>query len=159
MPETLGYMVTWTTYGTWLQGEKKGYVKKGKVLSGSDKLRRANIERLSQEPVRLSVQEKRIVRQAILEKAQQAGQRIFAIAVCSNHVHIMVGYDGRPVEQTVRRYKNVATAALRAKGMSGKVWTKGYDKRYCFEEKSLRARIAYVETHNLTEELSQNLEC
>jgi len=29
----IGYMVTWTTYGTWLQGEKKGYVKNGKILA------------------------------------------------------------------------------------------------------------------------------
>jgi hypothetical protein len=29
MSKTVGYMVTWTTYGTWLQGEKKGFVKDG----------------------------------------------------------------------------------------------------------------------------------
>jgi len=28
-------MVTWTTYGTWLEGEKKGYVKKGRVMAGN----------------------------------------------------------------------------------------------------------------------------
>ena len=31
----IGYMVTWTTYGTWVQGEKKGYVKNGKTWPGS----------------------------------------------------------------------------------------------------------------------------
>jgi hypothetical protein len=29
MANTLGFMITWTTYGSWLQGEKKGYVKDG----------------------------------------------------------------------------------------------------------------------------------
>ena len=133
-----------------MQREKKGLVKDGKVLGGSDRLGRANNKRLSQKPVRLSAEEIRIARGAIVENAKRIGQRILAIAVSSKHVHIIVGYDGKPVEQTVRRYKNAATAALRANGMSGKVWTKGYDKRYCFDEKSLCARIAYVEKHDLT---------
>ncbi len=25
MGKVIGYMVTWTTYGTWLQGEEKGF--------------------------------------------------------------------------------------------------------------------------------------
>ncbi|MHC4720721.1 MAG: transposase, partial [Planctomycetota bacterium] len=121
MTETLGYMVTWRTYGTWLRGDQKGHMKNGEVLGKSDRLDRANIERLSQRPVRLELREKGIVRQAILEKARKVGQRILAVAVCSNHVHIVVGYDERPVEETVRRFKNVATVALRAGGMRGKV--------------------------------------
>ena len=155
MNETVAYMVTWTTYGTWMQRGKKGLVNDGKVLDRSDRLRRGNNKRLSQKPVRFSAEEKRIVRRAIAEKAKRAGRCILAIAVSSKHVHIIFGYDGKPIEQTVRRYKNAATAALRGNGMSGKIWTKGYDKRYCFDEKSLRARIAYVEKHDLTEELSQ----
>ena len=35
MAKTLGYLITWTTYGTWLQGDERGYAKKGKVYSGS----------------------------------------------------------------------------------------------------------------------------
>ncbi len=31
MAKTLGYMVTLTTYGTWLQGNEKGFVKDGVV--------------------------------------------------------------------------------------------------------------------------------
>jgi len=153
--ETVAYMVTWTTYGTWMQREKKGLVKDGKVIGGSGRMWSASNKCLSQKPVRLSAEEMTIARGAIVENAKRIGQRILAIAVCSKHVHIIVGYDGRPIEQAVRRYKNAATAALRTNGMSGKVWTKGYDKRYCFEEKSLRARIAYVERHNLAEELSE----
>jgi len=42
MKRTIGYMITWTTYGSWLQGEKKGYVKNGKILAQNDKLKSAN---------------------------------------------------------------------------------------------------------------------
>ena len=36
MAKTVGYMVTWTTYGSWLQGDKRKYVKDGKVLDGDE---------------------------------------------------------------------------------------------------------------------------
>jgi len=42
MKRMIGYMVTWTTYGTWLQGDKRGYVKDGKTLAQNDKLKSAN---------------------------------------------------------------------------------------------------------------------
>ncbi len=29
MASMIGYMLTWTTYGTWLRGDKRGYVKDG----------------------------------------------------------------------------------------------------------------------------------
>ena len=62
-------------------------------------------------------------------------------------MHIVVGYDGRPAEEAVRRYKNAATVALRNDGLRGRVWTRGYDVRYCYDEGSLRGRIRYVGKH------------
>jgi len=38
MPKTLGYMLTWTTYGSWLQGDERGYVKDGQTLRGDKEL-------------------------------------------------------------------------------------------------------------------------
>jgi hypothetical protein len=29
MSKIIGYMVTWTTYGSWLPGDERGYVKDG----------------------------------------------------------------------------------------------------------------------------------
>ena len=31
MPEPLAYYLTWTTYGTWLPGDERGWVWRGKV--------------------------------------------------------------------------------------------------------------------------------
>ena len=70
MGKTLGYMVTWTTYGTWLQGESKGYVKGGKV-EGDAELKKANEGNLKREPVRLTREQREIVRKAILEASKR----------------------------------------------------------------------------------------
>jgi hypothetical protein len=99
------------------------------------------------EAIRLNSREKAIVKEAICRKAESLGQKIFAILVWSSHIHVVVGYDGRRIEETVRIYKNAATAALRKNGLTGKMWGGGYDKKFCFDEKSLRNRIEYVEGH------------
>ena len=64
------------------------------------------------------------------------------------------GYNDRDIGWCVRNYKNASLFALRRNGFVRKVRTSGYDKRYCFDEKSLRARVDYVSKHDLTEELS-----
>ena len=148
MGKLLGYMLTWTTYGSWLQREKKGYVKDGKVLGENPKLREANIESQAGNSVTLTNEQQRIVRQAILSQARKLGQKIYSIAVCSNHVHVLAEYISDPIKEVVGYYKSAARIALQKNGFVGRVWTKGYDKRYCFDKKSLKNRIDYVRRHN-----------
>jgi REP element-mobilizing transposase RayT len=148
MVKTLAYMVTWTTYGTWLQGDKKGYVKDGQIIKPDADLEAANLRNLQKQPVRLTTIQKEIVNQAIAGKAEQLGQNVLAIAVCQNHVHLVVAYNGTPIEFSVKHYKNAAISALRKHGLVGRVWSSGFDKRFCFDEKSLRKRIDYVNDHN-----------
>jgi REP element-mobilizing transposase RayT len=147
MRKTLGYMVTFTTYGTWLQGDERGWVKDGAVYEENPELHKANERRVKGEPVRLRRIEREIVREAICRKAESLGEKIFAVSVWSNHVHIVLGYNGRPIEETVRIYKNVASAALKGNEFKGRIWTRGFDKRFCFDENSLKGRIKYVEGH------------
>jgi len=42
MGKLIGYMVTWTTYGSWLQGDKRGYVKNGEILLAEKILEKSN---------------------------------------------------------------------------------------------------------------------
>ena len=147
MARTLGYMITFTTYGTWLQGDERGFVTDGKTYAGNQSLADSNKQNLSKNPVRLSKTHRAIAAEAIIEKAGQLGQKILTLAVCSNHVHIVTDYIPVPIGKIVRYYKNAAQAALRRTGLSGRVWTKGFDKRYCFDEKALKSRIDYVNSH------------
>jgi REP element-mobilizing transposase RayT len=145
--KTLGYMVTWTTYGTWLEGEKKGYVKKGQILEGNETLREKSKRNQKDATVRLSKKQRSVVSEAILAGAARTGENVFAIAVLSNHVHIVVHYNGKPIGRTVSRLKKTAYYAMRECGFRGRLWTRGYDRRYCFDEESLRARVDYVKRH------------
>ena len=62
-------------------------------------------------------------------------------------MHLVVSGIDEPVGKVVGRYKRAGTTALREDEFAGRVWTKGYDKGYCFDEKSLRSRAAYVSGH------------
>jgi len=147
MAKTVGYMITWTTYGTWLQGRKQGFVKNGDVRGENVAIKKDCEKKLDDKPVRLGCKEKDVVRDAILEASKRFKQRILAIAVYSNHVHIVCEYVDVPVSVVVGYYKNAGRVALRENGLDGRIWTRGYDKRFCFDEKSLTERIKYVEGH------------
>jgi hypothetical protein len=73
-------------------------------------------------------------------------QQILALTVQTWHVHLIVaGSACRPPEVA-----KCAKDAVRYGSRPGRpIWSDGYDKRYCFDERVLQARIAYVERHNL----------
>ena len=148
MNKTIGYMLTWTTYGSWLQGDERGYVENGRVLSSDKKLVELCEKCQKGHTVKLGYSEKDIVRRAILNEANRIGYTIEALAVCSNHIHLVVRYSPEPIGQIVSRFKNVTTSALKKHGRDGRVWTRGFDKRFCFNEEDLNRRIQYVKNHN-----------
>jgi len=144
MGKMVGYMVTWTTYGTWLQGDRRKYVKDRKILPADKELEEANKRQQKSGAVRLTNEQKKIVEDVILKEGQRIGQEILALAVYSNHVHLVVGSPNESIENTVSRYKNVATCALKKTGLTKKIWTRGFNKRFCFSSEELATKIEYV---------------
>jgi len=147
MSKTVGYMITFTTYGSWLPGDKRRYVRHGKVLDGNEKIYKHAEKIQKTKTIKLNAKEKAIVRQAIIEEVEKIGQKLEAISVCSNHVHLVVRWSYHPVGEIVSRYKNAAMFALGNNSKTGRIWTRGYDRRFCFTEDELTARIQYVKRH------------
>jgi REP element-mobilizing transposase RayT len=144
----IGCMLTWTTYGTWLQWDERGYVKDGKILCENKELHAANLKKMKCNTIYLNQQQRLLVHEAICCKAQQIGQVIRAFSVSNDHVHIVVERAAMSIEKSAGIYKKAGTDALRKSGLAGKVWTRGYDKRFCFDEEDLWARIHYVKKHS-----------
>lgn len=90
------------------------------------------------------------MRDAILKEAALRKQRVYALAVKATHIHIVVQNTRLPIGNMVAYYKKACRPAIKATGHTGKVWTRGYDKRFCFDEASLEARIKYVERQEHT---------
>jgi REP element-mobilizing transposase RayT len=148
MAKLLGYMITWTTYGSWLPGDKRGYVKGAVILDGDENLFQICRKQQKGPSVKLQYKEKQIVQAAVLNEAERIGHTIKALAVCSNHVHLTATPCNRSIEQIVSMYKSAATRALRNVGRTGKLWTKGFYKTFCYTAEEMSVKTAYVQRHN-----------
>ncbi|HBG25545.1 MAG: hypothetical protein A2Y10_05165 [Planctomycetes bacterium GWF2_41_51] len=146
--EMIGFMATWTTYGTWLPGDERGYVdNKGQLQKGDPKLFQKSKELQKEETVKLNAAEKKIAKQIILDEALRINHQIIALAVCSNHVHLLAKSHQDSIDNLINRYKSLTTRAFWEYGRKGKIWTRGFDKQFCFTEKELAARIVYIHKH------------
>jgi len=148
MSKIVGYMVTWTTYGSWLPGDERRYAAKGQILQGDFKTLERNKKRQKSPTVKLNKQEIKLIRQVILNEAERISHEIVALTVCTNHVHLTSRTNTKSIEDLVGRYKSLTTRALWVLGRKGRIWTKGYDKRFCFTEEELTRKIKYVHKHN-----------
>lgn len=96
----------------------------------------------------LTEKQRDIVKEVVFAEAERWGQKIYALAVCSNHVHLVAGSNLKQPEFMASQYKRVTSLKLRENRIEEKIWTRGYDKRFCFTQKDLQSRIKYVEGHN-----------
>ena len=147
MAKIVGYMLTWTTYGTWLPGDERGYVKDGEILPDDIKILKRNRKRQKQTAVKLDKKEKQIVKQVIIDEAIRIKQKVEALVVYSNHVHLLARPHSDSIEKVAGRYKSLTTRALWKNGRKGRIWTRGFDKRYCFNEVELEQRKDYIQKH------------
>jgi REP element-mobilizing transposase RayT len=143
----IAYMLTWTTYGTWLQGDRRGWVKNGKVLRPNAELENVNLQQMKSARTTLTKEQRLFAAQAVKKEANTLNQKIFALAVCNNHIHLVAQNINLPIGQVVSHYKHAVRLALQEKGFEGKLWTQGFDKRYCMNNRELDARIVYVRKH------------
>jgi hypothetical protein len=143
----IAYMLTWTTYGTWVQGDRRGWVRDGTVCRANPALEDANRRQMKNKPVTLTKVQRMSARRAIVEEATKLNQRMFALVVCNNHVHIVAQNIDLPIGQVASHYKNAVRLTLQGEGFQGKLWTRGFDKRYCMNKEELAEKVAYVRNH------------
>ncbi|MBW8017917.1 MAG: hypothetical protein FVQ82_17235 [Planctomycetes bacterium] len=147
MDRLIGYMLTWPTYGSWLQGDERGFVKDGVSYKADSRLLRANIKLRQKPAVKLLLKHTQIIRDEFYLTAEKIGQKIYSLAVCSNHIHIVAENADIEIADAVSRYKNNTSHVMRKSGFEGKVWAKGCDKRFCYDDDKLQALIEYVQRH------------
>lgn len=106
MSASLAYLLTWTTYGSWLPGDERGWVRRGgdSIELGSCQLRARAQQDLVCGPVGLDPQQQDLVRKTIVGHCAYRGWSLHAVNVRSNHVHVVVTSDCSP-EQTMQQLK------------------------------------------------------
>jgi len=94
----LAYHLTWTTYGTWLPGDGRGWVKWGELgVKPPDPGReRGARERLAESAVLLTEDQRALVEQTIRDHCRIRGWVLHAVNARSNHVPVVVTADRDP---------------------------------------------------------------
>jgi REP element-mobilizing transposase RayT len=145
--EPLAYFLTWTTYGTWLPGDERGWNRRGEA-----DIQRANplfVEmarsRMKEPEFRLSAADRRTVEATIRDHCRFRNRHLHAVNARSNHVHVVVTAAGYP-PQTVRdQFKGWCTRRLKEAGATRtRFWTEGASCRSINQEDDLEATVRYV---------------
>ena len=150
MKKILGYMLTWTTYGSWLQGDRRKYVKDGQILEPNPSLERKNKANMKYPKILLTPAQKKIIEEAIMEESVGLNQNIYAFAIGASHILMVTDCNFISAASVVSHYKNAARLVMERNGFIGRLWTKGFSVRYCFDENQLNNVIRYVINHTQT---------
>jgi REP element-mobilizing transposase RayT len=151
----LAYFITWTTYGTWLPGDRRGWIKKGHsgIQPPDWRLEDEACERMVEQPVVLTVSQRAIVEQTIRAHCDIRKWELHAVNARTNHVHTVVSADRDP--DTVRdQLKAWCSRKLSdAKGLKTAVavkagrrhwFTEGGDNEVIYDDEHLHNAIRYV---------------
>jgi len=155
--EPLAYLITFTCYGTWLHGDKRGSVDKehntyqSDFVPPNDNRKNVRMEQLTCQPVVLDNKERKIVGNKIIDVCQHRQWKLHASCVNTNHVHIVVSgvFPPEKIMADIKAYTTRELRSLREK--SSKIWTQGGSTRYLWNEKSLVVACEYVQKHNQQE--------
>jgi REP element-mobilizing transposase RayT len=136
------WLLTWTTYGSWLPGDRRGPV--ARTRDGPGSWRPTNVPGTSPAPmnagllasarrlmrgppVRLGSGDARVLDGQLRETASIRGWTLLAVAIMANHVHIVVGVRCDPEPSALLRdFKAWGSRALSrhaGRPESGTWWT------------------------------------
>jgi REP element-mobilizing transposase RayT len=134
--DPIAFFITWTTYGTWLPGDERGWVQKGNpnIQQPNFSIQQAARAKMTGEPVALSPAMRSVVDQVIVDHVRIRGWLLHARNVRSNHIHVVVSANCDPekVREQLkawgsRRLSEFAGFVGRGKNGQKRWWTEGGD--------------------------------
>lgn len=148
--EPLAYFITFTTYGTWLHGDERGFVIEGTpgIQRSNPALLKESQEKMTQPPMTLSPEMRQCVERAIREYAAEKQWTVLALNVRYNHVHLVIRAVNFTPEQVMKGVKTRATTNLKVMQFADrerKIWSHHGSTKYVFDEDYLQNAVRYTE--------------
>ena len=150
--EPLAYFLTWTTYGSWLPGDERGWVAKpGEFLPPDAHLEQASRSLMTEPPLILDSTQRELVENTIADHCRHRGWHLHAVACRTNHVHVVVTAPGRAPEDVMDQFKAWCTRRLKEplessepRTVRANWWTQRGSKRWLNDHESLAIAMEYV---------------
>ena len=144
----IAYFITFTVRGSWLHGKSQGsYSRNGQFIGSNPALEHFERSEMAVSPANMTLNQRVIVRLAILEYCRKRNWIIYAFTVQPTHVHIALSASDTPKDRVARSLKSAATFKLRKAGEIGqdeKPWTRNASERLVFDEEGLREIVEYI---------------
>ncbi|MCP4785296.1 MAG: hypothetical protein GY903_01580 [Fuerstiella sp.] len=145
--EPIAYFITWTTYGTWLPGDERGWQRRGQ---GDVKPPNRMFVKMAEADMKetaflLSHDDREIVESVIVKHCEIRGWNLHTVNVRSNHVHVVVtapGYAPKTVRNQLKAWSS--RNLKRCNPSRERFWTKGASCRWINHENDLESAIIYV---------------
>lgn len=155
--------LTWTTYGSWLPGDERGFVspvphndRPPTIHNAPDtphdadvpSLLRSAESQLKCDPVRLTLEQAQAVFAQLKETASIRNWVILAVAIMATHIHLLVGVPGDPDPNTLLRdFKSYASRCLNRgwdRPGSDTWWTESGSKRKKADDAAVIVAVEYI---------------
>jgi hypothetical protein len=157
MADPLAYFLTWSTYGTWLPGDERGWIEYQSGWQLPDPLRKLEAAaRMTENACRLDLAQREVVQDQVAETCQVRCRPLHAVNCRSNHVHVVLSADQAPKivrnqlkAWCTRRLKELAVKRDEASKCTAATirenwWAARGSQRFINDEDSLEAVILYV---------------
>lgn len=153
MKDPIAYFLTWTTYGTWLPGDQRGWFDGDRrVVQAPDPLREEEARRLmTGQVVVLTAEQRELVDAVLVDHCRIRHWHLHARNVRTNHVHVVVSASGDPrrVREQLKAWASrrlSAAAGLRGTARDGqrRWWTEKGDIAWLYDEDHLAQVMRYV---------------
>ena len=154
MDDPLAFFLTWTTYGSWLPGDDRGWVQKSGQRKPPSTIRTEHSRQALVESVfKLTWPERQLIENTIKEHCHFKGWYLHAVNCRTQHVHVVVTAPNRHPNDVLIQLKAWCTRRLKERQIGLNIarsqlrenwWTQGGSKQRIYTNKSLEAVIEYV---------------
>jgi REP element-mobilizing transposase RayT len=147
------YFLTWRTYATWLHGDQRGSIDLDHNTPTTPPLppspnRESHMRSVvSAPPMLFNGEMRQVVETAIRDHANIRQWQLHALAVRTNHVHVVVGTPNRTAETVMEEFKSWGTRRLRRAELVGpatRVWADHGSTRYLWDPEHIAKAVDYV---------------
>jgi len=145
--EPLGYLITWTTYGTWLPGDERGWQRSGQagIQLPNQTFREMAAADMGESAFYMEDADRQIVDNTVASHCEIRNWILHISNARTNHVHVVVTAPGYKPEVVRDQFKAWCTRYLKPRHMGReRFWTEGASCRWINHPEDLESAILYA---------------
>ena len=146
--ELIGFFITWTVYGTFLQGDERWWNKRNAGEQAPQPLlEQWHRDRLKYDVILLTPKHRKVVEREIASHSDHRGWKLWVANARTNHVHVVVTASGFAGDKVRDQLKANCTRGLREIDdgfVDRPVWTTKGDVEFLKKDEDLEKAIEYA---------------